>query len=313
MSPRLLANVGGTHVRVALETGDRRPHRIRRFRVADYPRFEDVLDAYLAEVRHPPERGALAVAAPVSGDRIRLTNAPWSFSVAAVQRRFGLEELRVINDFTAVALSIPHLTGADRRKVGRGRAVPGEAIGVIGPGTGLGVSGLIPCGGGYVPLASEGGKVTLPAFDEREAEVVRRIRATRPHVSGERLLSGGGMELLHATLAEIGDTRHRAARAAQITRRAREGDPLARETVNMFCAMLGTIAADLALTLGALGGVYVAGGIVPKLGPLFARSPFRRRFETKGRFSTYLAAIPTYVITRTDPELVGLAGLADPA
>ncbi len=309
---RLLADIGGTNVRFAVQQGGGPPTRVRNLRVADFTSLERAIATYLDRVAIPsqPVLGAFAVAAPIEGDRVRLTNGPWRFSISALRRRFALTRLDIINDFTAIALGVPAVGRDGRRKVGGGRALANEAIGVVGPGTGLGVSGLVPCGGRYVPLASEGGKVTLAPFDRLEAMIVEYVWRRRQHVSAERLLSGPGLSLLYEAVAAVEGERVRPLAASTITSRAVAGTcARCRSTVNTFCAMLGTVAADLALTLGARGGLYIAGGIVPKLGPLFARSPFRGRFQSKGRFSDYLSAIPTYVITHRNPGLIGLAGL----
>src|SRR5581483_20307 len=217
-------------------------------------------------------------------------------------------ELRVINDFVADALALPHLTDEDRVQVGGGAPANNEPIGIIGPGSGLGVGALVPTITGFTPLHSEGGHVTMAAADAHEAAVIDLLRRRFDHVSAERVLSGPGLINLYAALCEVHGEPQEQFTAAQITD-ARTGaeHPRAREATEMFCAMLGSVAGDLALTLGARGGVYIAGGIVPRLGAAFAQSSFRARFEAKGRFRDYLAAIPTYVITRPLPAFLGLA------
>jgi len=310
----LVADVGGTNVRFAVVGPGGQPKRVANLKCRDYSSFLAATDAYLSRLglRTRPTSAAFAVAGPVLGDRIRLTNSPWTISARAVRRRYGFTDLHIINDFSAIALAIPRLRSTDRRKIGGGRAVQHAAIGVIGPGTGLGVSGLIWSGRHYVPLASEGGNVTLPPVDAFETEVIEIIRRQYTHVSAERLLSGAGLALLYRTIVEVKGLSARPLSPQTITSRARAGRcPVCLTTVNTFCAMLGTVAADLALTLGALSGVFIAGGIVPKLGPLFQRSPFRQRFESKGRFSAYLSAIPTWAITHRNPGLLGLAYLID--
>jgi glucokinase len=311
---RLIADIGGTNVRFAVMTRGGRPRHVTHFACADYRSFPAAIDAYLAqlEMDAPPSGAAFAVAGPVLGDRVKLTNSPWGFSIRGVQRQYGFADLQVINDFSAIALAIPRLRTTDRRKIGVGRAVKHAAIGVIGPGTGLGVSGLIWTGRRYVPLASEGGKVTLPPFDDFEVEILQWVRQEFAHVSAERLLSGDGLALLYRAITTVRGHVARPLSPRTITSRARSAAcVVCRQTVNTFCAMLGTVAADLALTLGAVGGVYIAGGIVPKFGPLFARSPFRKRFESKGRFSKYLTGIPTYLITHPNPGLEGLGYLIE--
>ena len=246
----------------------------------------------------------------MTGDRVAMTNHPWSFSVQALKSRFRFDRLEVINDFTALALALPRLAAGDRLMVGRGAAAAGAPIGVLGPGSGLGVSGLVPSGRGWIALTGEGGHATMAPATEREGAVLDRMRRRFDHVSAERTLSGPGLVNLYNTLAEIDGVPARSYSAAQITDPTiRAGDPVCLDATTMFCAMLGTLAGNLALTLGARGGVYIGGGIVPKLGESFAESPFRERFEAKGRFETYLAAIPTYVVTHPLPAFLGCAAL----
>ncbi|HUK61620.1 MAG TPA: glucokinase [Stellaceae bacterium] len=309
---RLVGDIGGTNVRFALLDATGKATRARVFASDDFASLAEAIEAYLAAEGTRPAAAALSIASPVAGDTVSLTNHPWSFSIAALKARLGLARLVVVNDFAANALAVPHLAPGERAQVGGGSAVADAPIAVLGPGTGLGVGGLVPAPSGPVALAGEGGHATLPAADARESEVVAHLRRRFDHVSAERVLSGPGLVNLYQTLAELEGTRAHPYTAAQIAdRHMGENDPLARATVEMFCAMLGTVAGDLALTLGARGGVYIAGGIVPRLGSLFAKSRFRTRFEDKGRFSDYLAAIPTYVMTCAIPAFLGLAALLE--
>jgi glucokinase len=239
-----------------------------------------------------------------------MTNHPWSFSILALKARFGFDRLEVINDFTALALALPRLTPQDRLMVGGGAAVTGAPIGVLGPGSGLGVSGLVASGSGWIALTGEGGHATMAPATDRESAVLDRMRRHFDHVSAERALSGPGLVNLYNTLAALDGVPAQGFTAAQITDLAiRAADQLCVETTTMFCAMLGTMAGNLALTLGARGGVYIGGGIVPRLGPTFVQSPFRQSFEAKGRFEAYLAAIPTFVVTHPLPAFLGCAAL----
>ncbi len=306
----LVADIGGTNVRFALVKPGGQPTCVVNMKCKEYPRFTNAVDAYLDRLgrRRRPTTAAFAVAGPVLDDPIRLTNSPWVISAREVARRYDFTDVHIINDFSAIALAIPRLRSSDRQKVGRGRPVRHAAIGVIGPGTGLGVSGLVWTGSRYVPLASEGGNVTLPVFDDFEMELVRIVRREHTHVSAERLLSGAGLAHLYRAIAEMDGVTVTPLLPETVTRRARSGQcTICRRAVDTFCAMLGTVAGDLALTLGALGGVFVAGGIIRKLGPAFQPTLFRRRFESKGRFKAYLAAVPTWLITHTNPGLAGLA------
>jgi glucokinase len=288
--------------------------RTRVLACDDYAAIDDALAAYLGKDRHELalQEAALAVASPVTGDAITLTNHPWSFTVSGLRRDFALERLLVVNDFTANALAMPHIPSNERLAVGGGTAVPDAPIGVLGPGSGLGVSGLVPISGGWVALRSEGGHATMAPADERESVVLDRMRRRFDHVSAERVLSGPGLVNLYNILAEIEGVPAAPFTPAQIAdRRIGESDALAREALAMFCAMLGTAAGNLALILGARGGIYIAGGIVPRLGASFAETKFRERFEAKGRFHPYLAAIPTCVVTHPIPAFLGLIALLD--
>lgn len=308
----LVADIGATNARFAL-IGDGPPARIEVLRCAEHPTLSDAIRAYLARIdtRMPP-RAAIAVASPITGDTITLTNHAWTFSISEMKEALDLERIEAVNDFTAQALAVPRLTEADVRKVGGGEPLPGSAIGVIGPGTGLGVSGLVPTPDRWVPLAAEGGHVTMAAVTEREDEVLRHLRRRFSHVSAERVLSGMGLSNLYETLATLDGEDVRALDPKGVTEAAAAGhDAHAVEAVELFCAMLGTVAGNLALTLGSFGGIYIAGGIVPKLGDRFYRSAFRERFVAKGRFRSYLESIPTWVVTHPYPAFLGLKAVLD--
>jgi glucokinase len=310
----LIADIGATNTRLALVEPGGAIARTRVVATDDYASLCDAIEAYLAAEAPPvkPTLAVLAVAAPVDGDTVTLTNHPWTFSADALRKHFGFTQLSVINDFVANALAVPHLSAADRTQIGGGAPVEGAPIGVIGPGSGLGVSILIPQGNRVVPLQGEGGHVTMAAADKREAAVLELMRKRFDHISAERFLSGPGLVNLYNALCELAKEPAAPLTAAQITDpRTEEDEPRAREATAMFCAMLGTIAGNLALTVGARGGIYIAGGIVPKLGDKFAQSDFRARFEAKGRFHGYLAAIPTYVMTHAEPALLGAAKLIE--
>jgi glucokinase len=308
----LIADIGATNSRLALVEGGA-VVRVRVFATDDFASVADAIEAYLAAEKpeRRPSRAVLAVAAPVTGDRVTLTNHPWTFSIEAMRRHFSWAALRVLNDFAANAIAVPHLSERDRAQIGGGAAVAGAPIGLIGPGSGLGVSALIPSGGATF-IQGEGGHVTMAPADAREAAVLDLMRARFDHVSAERCLSGPGLVNLYNALSELAGERAAPLTAAQITDAGIERDyPRAREARAMFCAMLGTIAGNLALTVGARGGIYIAGGIVPKLGKAFAQSDFRARFEAKGRFQGFMAAIPTYVITHPEPAFLGAAKLLE--
>ena len=313
--PRLLGDIGGTNARFAWQAGDGAPLQdIAALATADHASVGAAIKHYLAATgRSAPPWCAIGIANPITGDHVQMTNSHWSFSIAALQAELGFERLLVINDFTALALALPDLQPSDLRQLGGGAAVPDSAIALVGPGTGLGVSGLLPGAtpGTWVPLQGEGGHVTLAAANEREAAVLEVLRERFGHASAERAVSGMGLEALHAALTTLDEPASSTAAlpAAEITARALAGsDPRSAEAVALFCSFLGSVAGNLALTLGARGGVYIGGGIVPRLGALFEGSAFRERFEAKGRFRAYLAQIPVFVIhANVSPALLGAA------
>jgi glucokinase len=306
----LVGDIGGTNARFGLVAPDGELLHSRVLADADYPGIAEAIEAYLSDRGGlpRPRRGAIAIASPVAGDEIRMTNHPWTFSISGLKSRLGFQRLEVINDFTAQALALPHLKDGDRTVVGDGKALPTYPIGVLGPGSGLGVSGLIWSGKKWVPLTGEGGHATMAPFTDRESAVLGAMRHHLDHVSGERVLSGPGLVNLYNSLAEVDGVPAKQYTAAQISDvETGKNDPLCHEATEMFCAMLGTVAGNLALTLGAKGGVYIGGGIVPRLGERFVASQFRERFEAKGRFHEYLTTIPTYVVTHRLPAFLGCA------
>jgi glucokinase len=311
-SPRLVADIGGTYARFTLETAPGVFERAATLRCADHADFHAAVSAYLKTL--PTDRiahAAVAIANPVEGDEVRMTNYHWQFSIEAMREKLGFDTLVVVNDFTALAMALPRLGLGDRRQVGGGQARERSVVGILGSGSGLGVSGLIPADDGWIALGTEGGHTSFSPRDERELAILHFAWKTLPHVSFERLLSGPGLELMYRALAERAGTRAASGLSApEITRRALAGsDAVCVDTLDAFCAMLGTAAANLAVTLGALGGIYIGGGIVPRLGALFDRSRFRQRFEDKGRFSAYLAQIPTWVITAENATFLGVSAI----
>lgn len=311
--PRLLADIGGTYARFALESAPRRFERVQLLKCAEHADFQSAVGSYLAglgevQVQH----AAVAIANPVDGDLVRMTNYPWQFSIEAVRAQLGFETLLVVNDFTALAMSLPHLAPEQLRQVGDGSARAHSVMGVLGAGTGLGVSAAIPAADGWVSLGTEGGHVAFTPQDERERHVLEYAARRFEHVSAERLLSGTGITLIHAALCDRDGVPAGEPGASDITRRALAGDDLrCVETLEVFCAALGTLASNIAVTFGAFGGIYIGGRIVPSLGRWFDHSGFRRRFEAKGRFSDYVRSIPTFVITADTATFAGTSAILD--
>ena len=309
--PRLLADIGGTNARFALELGPGQIDEVRVYPCADYPGIADAIrkflkDSKIGRVNH----AAIAIANPVDGDHVQMTNHNWSFSIEATRRALGFDTLLVVNDFTALAMALPGLSDAQRVQIGGGTRRQHSVIGLLGPGTGLGVSGLIPADDRWIALGSEGGHATFSPQDEREDVVMQYARKKWPHVSFERVCAGPGLELIYRALAARDKKRVSGQfDPADVVKRAHAGEPLALETVECFCGVLGTFAGNIAVTLGALGGIYIGGGVVQHLGELFSASPFRARFEAKGRFQAYLANIPTFVITAEYPAFLGVSAI----
>ncbi len=312
--PRLIADIGGTNARFALVGDDQLPRDERVLPGADYPDIVSAIEAYLGMVGGlRPREAAFAIANPITGDWVKMTNHSWEFSIEQSRKTLGLDRFLLVNDFTALAMSLPWLAEEDLHPIGGGTAAPNGPIGVLGPGTGLGVSGLIRVGSSWVPLQGEGGHVSFSPINAREAAILEVSWRRFEHVSAERLVSGMGLQNLHHALCVLEGQEPEPLAPGDIVERGKSGsDPICAEALEAFCAILGTVAGNLALTLGATGGVYIGGGIVPRLGEYFDRSPFRQRFEEKGRFKAYLAAIPTLLIRARNPALVGMAKVFGP-
>jgi len=318
--PWLLADVGGTNARFGwVNDTEGTVHHVRTLPVAGHAGPAEAVAAYLDMIKPAcggmvprPRRSAWALATAINGDRVELTNGHWSFSRAALMQDLGLEQLRLLNDFEALALSLPHLRPAQLRAHGE-LPRPQGVLAVIGPGTGLGVGGVVQTAQGWAALPGEGGHATLAATDDEEARLLAEVRRHYEHVSAERLLSGIGLPVLYRAVCALqGMTAHDLS-APQIVEAGTQGtDAQCRHTLDLFCALLGSFAGNVALTLGARGGVYIGGGIVPRLGELFFQSRFREKFEAKGRFRAYLAAVPTALITDTLAALTGAAAALKP-
>lgn len=305
--PRLLGDVGGTNARFGWQShGHAGLEFIRTLPCASSTSLADAIKQYLQLGGLPqPAAACIGIATAITGDMVNMTNHHWSFSIRELQQQLSLEYLHVINDFTALALALPDLRDDQKIRIGKAcETMPRQPIALIGAGTGLGVSGLLPTGNtGWAPISGEGGHVTLAAGNEEEFEVITHLRNRYSHASAERVLSGQGLLDLHEALCTVrGRPWKPTSLAVEISNKALiHADEDCLATMNMFAGLLGSVAGDLALTLGARGGVYIGGGIVPRWLGWFEQSPFRYRFEHKGRFSDYLKAIPTWVISADDP------------
>jgi glucokinase len=314
----LLGDIGGTHARFAWQDqpGGALAH-VATYLCTQHDSLLAAMQHYLDEHQKPvPRRCAIGIANPITGDDVRMTNHHWSFSISAIQRQLGLEQLAVINDFTALALSLPALPTQDLRQVGGELEMPRAPKAVIGPGTGLGVSGLLPHGDqGWLPINGEGGHATLAATDDLQAAILAQMRRRFGHVSAERALSGPGLVNLYEAACALAGQPARSLGPAEVIAGANSGaDHCCETALDLFCSFLGSVAGNLALTLGAHGGVYIGGGIAPRLTEHIRRSAFRKRFEDKGRFGDYLAKIPVFIIDAAiSPAFVGAARALDMA
>jgi len=309
----LLADIGGTNARFAL-LADGTVGNIAHLAVSDFGSFGEALDRYLGGLPQAGVIGAaiLAVSGAVEDGRCALTNNPWVIDAAELCAAHGFSMVRLINDFEAVAWALPRLSPGQLLRVGGRQPVEGAPLVALGPGTGLGVAASIPHADGHLVLPSEGGHSTMAGSSPREDAVIAHLRRRLGHVSAERVLSGTGLENLHDALAALDDITLPRRSAAEITRAGIEGScPTSRAAIDMFCAMLGTVAGNLALTLGAKGGIFIAGGILRHMPEYFAGSQFRARFEEMGRFRGYLEPIPAYLILDDDAAFVGLRHLAE--
>lgn len=315
--PRLLADVGGTNVRFGsqFDAAGAISH-INSYACTDFETLWEAICHHLErEGLERPRTAAIGIATPVTGDNVRMTNHHWKFSISALKHALQLERLLVLNDFSALALSLPALKPDALHQVGGGSAVDGAPIGLVGPGTGLGVAALVPIpgGDGLIPVAGEGGHVTLGSCEPEEAAVIQVLQTRFGHVSAERAVPGPGLENLYQALAQVRGAAVPDRQAADITHDAIENaDPICHSALAMFCSFLGHVAGNVALTLGARGGLYIGGGIVPKLGDWFDRSAFRTSFEAKGRFTGYLHDIPTLVLhANAEAALLGASRALD--
>jgi glucokinase len=306
----LLADIGGTNARFAV-LGGGKLGPVAHIPTADHPHFAQALGAFLRQAQAKPQAAVLAVAGVVAGERCALTNSPWIVDAAELRAGFGFRDVHLVNDFEAIAWALPNLAGDDVCRIGGGTPEVGAPMAVLGPGTGLGVAAFVPLGRGLV-LRSEGGHATLPGGSPREDAVIAVLRQKFGHVSAERALSGPGLENLYTAIAALDGLAVPDRDAAAISSMGSTGAcPVSRAALDMFCALLGDVVGNIALTFGARGGVYIAGGIVPRLCDELMRSAFRTRFESKGRMRAYVEPIPVSVIMHADPAFIGLKALAE--
>jgi glucokinase len=313
----LVADIGGTNARFALAGRDDDGAILTAFRQdmrnADFAGLEASVDAYLDDLGAAPRpsMAAFGVASPISGDKVRLTNRDWSFSISAFKRRFGWSRFEVVNDFVAVGHAVPALPPNDWRAL-RGPPWPAElpaVVSLVGPGTGLGVGAVMRGAGEILVVPTEGGHASFAPVDALELEILRVMLTRFPRVSNERILSGPGVENLYAALGEIRGRTLSPPPAPEIVEAALSGrDPLAKETVERFCLILGGAMGDVALVQGA-GAVAIGGGIAGRIVDFLDTALVRARFEAKGRAQKVFEAVPVALITHAEPGLLGAARL----
>lgn len=305
----LVADVGGTNARFAI--GDLSTLQLSssaRFRCADFHSLQAVAEAYLGGMAERPKLAAFAVAAPVASERIQFTNSAWSFEVEELRTALRLQKLLVLNDFEALAHALPHLAAAELHQIGGDAPAERASRVVLGPGTGLGLASLVWSAAGWLAIASEGGHITFAVQDVREFTIFERLVKEREHLSAERVLSGPGLVDVYRVLADLASRPAPAMQPAEVVHRALSGeDAIAREALEYFATWLGRFAGDAALLFAARGGVYLGGGIAPRIASVLATSGFRGAFEAKGRLASCLTQIPVYIIMSQDAGLKGTA------
>ncbi|MCE2572011.1 glucokinase [Motilimonas eburnea] len=303
----VVADVGGTNIRLATvdkQTGEL--GQIKKYLCADFATIADVVKLYFAELDGLVKELCIAIACPVDDDLIEMTNHTWSFSQSVLKAALSLDKLYVINDYTAISLAVPFLADDEKVQIGGGTVKDKKAIGICGPGTGLGVGHLININDKWISLDGEGGHTSFAPVAEDARQVLAVLAEEMGHVSAERLLSGQGLENIYRALCKLEGQDPALATAADVSRAGLANDcPIAARTLVVFCQGLGTFAGNLALNLACEGGVYIAGGIVPRFIDYFKTSEFRACFEYKGRFSEYNAGIATFVVLHPDPGLFG--------
>lgn len=305
----LVADVGGTNIRLAIANlDDFSMASICTYQCANFNNIDEAISQYFNENNVTAEYACIDVATAVVGDQISLTNNHWSFSQQAIKQKFGFKQLILINDFTAIAMSVPHISSAKKVQIGGAAPQENKPIAIYGAGTGLGVAHLVHTGEKWLPLAGEGGHVDFAPIDADEVAVLAQLQKKYARVSAEQLLSGLGLVQIYQSLQAIAGNEVSDVSPAYVSTSALDNsDAVAVKTLQMFCRILGSFGGNLALTLTTFGGVYIAGGVVPRFIDYVKTSDFRRRFDAKGRFSKLVETIPVYIVTEDQPGLIGCA------
>jgi len=302
-----VGDIGGTNARFALVNLDGGIDQVSVLACKDFDGLAEAYEHYCRQIGQYSTRLAIAVASPVDREVIRFTNNHWSFSKSQIRKELGLDELLLVNDFTAQALAVPAVDPSSYQVIQTGNTQSDSPILVIGPGTGLGVGGLIPCADGeMIPIVGEGGHVTLSATTEDEYDVLSYMKRSLPHVSAERLVSGPGLLAIYEALCGLDDRVPEAHAPSDVSKIA-EQDATANKALELFASFFGTVVSDACLTMGAMGGVVLAGGVIPKLKQQFRVDVFLERFNQKGRLSSYLQSVEIKIQLHPEAALLGLA------
>ena len=303
----VVVDLGGTNIRLAvcdLETAEL--SQLKEFACVEFATLDAALVHYFATLQGEVKHLCLGIACPVEGDQVVMTNLSWEFSKLALKEKLKLESLYVINDYTAISLAVPFLSQEEKIQIGGGEANADGVTAVFGPGTGLGVSHIVKVAGKWISLDGEGGHVSFTPNTREQADILFLLQAQFGHVSAERILSGQGLVNIYQSLCSLSKQQAVFKEPKEVSKAALDGScDIARRSLQVFCQVMGGFAGNLALNLDCTGGVYIAGGIVPRFVDFFQSSEFRSFFEEKGRFKDYLSAIPTYLITHDNPGLLG--------
>ena len=303
----VVADVGGTNIRLAvcdIFTGEM--SKLREMPCAEFVTLDAALVQYFASLNENVNNLCIGIACPVEGDLVSMTNLSWEFSQAALKAKLNLDKLYVINDYTAISLAVPFLDDEDKIKIGGGEQVEFGTSAIFGPGTGLGVSHITYENEKWVSLDGEGGHVSLASYTREHADVLLLLQEQFGHVSAERVLSGQGLVNVYHALCRLDGKQAEFHEPKQVAQAGLAKQcPISEKTLDIFCEITGGFAGNLALNMACTGGVYIAGGIIPRFIHKFIESDFRTFFESKGRFTEYVSAIPTYLITHDNPGLLG--------
>jgi len=304
----LIADIGGTNLRVGTTDINGNIENLKLYQCNQFSGLAEIIQDYLSsfDTEGAVINACFAIACPVDNDLTSMTNLPWEFSQRELKATLNLSTMYFINDYTAIAHAVPLLNNEQKVQLGTGDVVPNKPISICGPGTGLGVANVVNVNNQWVSLGGEGGHVDFAPIDDTEIQILNFLLTKYEHVSYEQLLSGLGLQQIYQALMSIKGRAPEAFEAKDITQKAINNEcDVCKETLDKFCEILGSFAGNLSLTLASFGGVYIAGGIVPRFIDYIKNSNFRSCFEAKGRFESFNQAIPTFVITEPQPGLIG--------